>query len=154
MKCIYSLACFFSDTNDIMKTFSCLVCIWFQYLLYKFRRCNKLRLNSHPIKNLLTFESRCLVKFGSFYPQLSLEIAFPALKLDANLLHKYENFNLKIWNKYENWQFNHKLVPPLLHVYQAWKSIVKIWQNMKLSGIQKFQFSNSFVNWEKFGSTA
>ena len=52
----------------------------------------------------------------------------------------------------ENWQFNHKLTP--LHTYQAWMIAPTIWQNMNVSGTQKYQFSNSLVNWEKFGSTA
>ena len=56
INCIYSLACFCFDTN-ILNKFSCLVCTWFQYLLYKFKRHGKLRLNFHPIKNLLTFAS-------------------------------------------------------------------------------------------------
>ena len=53
---IYSPACFCFDSN-ILNKFSCLVCTWFQYLLYKFKRHGKLHLNSHPIKNLLTFVS-------------------------------------------------------------------------------------------------
>ena len=51
INCIYSLACFCFDTN-ILNKFSCLVCTWFQYLLYKFKRHGKLHFNSHPIKNL------------------------------------------------------------------------------------------------------
>ena len=54
----------------------------------------------------------------------------------------------------ENWQFNKKVAPPLLYIYQAWKTVLTVWQNMKVSEIQKFQFSNSLVSWEKFGSTA
>ena len=53
---IYSLACFCFDTSMLNK-FSCLVCTWFQYLLYKFKRHGKLHLNSHPIKKLSTFAS-------------------------------------------------------------------------------------------------
>ena len=59
---IYSLACFCFDTN-ILSKFLCLVCTWFQSLLYKFKRHGKLHLNSHPIKNLLTFASGYLGKF-------------------------------------------------------------------------------------------
>ena len=55
MNCIYSLVCFCSDVSNILHKFSWLVCIWFQYLLYKFRRYNKLHLKCHPIKNWLTF---------------------------------------------------------------------------------------------------
>ena len=54
INCIYSLACFCFHTN-ILNKFSCLVCTWFQYLLYKFKRHSKLYQNSHPIKNLFTF---------------------------------------------------------------------------------------------------
>ena len=77
---IYSLACFCFDTN-ILNNFSCLICTWFQYLFYKFKRHGKLHLNSHFIQNFLTFASGYLVKFCNFYPHLSLETVFPALKL-------------------------------------------------------------------------
>ena len=66
---------------DILHMSSCLVCTWFQHLLYKFKRHCKLHLNYHPMKDLLAFASGHLVKFCNFYPQLSLEIVFPALKL-------------------------------------------------------------------------
>ena len=110
---------------------------------------NKMYLNSHPIKNLLTFASVHLVKFCSFYSHLSLETLFPALKLTQICCI---NMNISFL---ENWQFlNHKLAPPLLLTYQAWKSNLTIWQNMKVTGIQKLQFSNSKVNGQKFRSTA
>ena len=113
INCIYSLACFCFDTN-ILNKFSCLVCTWFQYLLYKFKRHSKLHLNSHPIENLLTFASVYLIKFRNFYPHLSLEIVFPALKLAQICCI---NMNISFL---ENWQFlNHKLAPPLLLTYQA-----------------------------------
>ena len=32
MSTIYSLPCFCSDYNYIIKKFSCLVCTWFEYL--------------------------------------------------------------------------------------------------------------------------
>ena len=105
INCIYSLACFCFDTN-ILNKFSCLVCTWFQYLLYKFKRHGKLHLNSHPIKNLLTFASGYPVKFCNFYPHLSLETVFPALKLTQICCI---NMNISFL---ENWQFlNHKLFP-------------------------------------------
>ena len=48
-------------------------------------------------------------KFRNLYPHLCLETLFPALKLIQNgYLHYNITFLL------ENWQFNHKLVPPLL----------------------------------------
>ena len=65
INCIYSLACFCFDTN-ILNKFSCLVCTWFQYLLYKFKRHSKLYKNSQPVKDLLTFASVYLVKFCNF----------------------------------------------------------------------------------------
>ena len=113
INCIYSLACFCFDTN-ILNKFSCLVCTWFQYLLYKFKRHSKLHLNSHPIKNLLIFASVYLVKLYNFYADLSLETEFPALKLTQICC-----INMKI-SFLENWQFlNLKLAPPLLLTYQA-----------------------------------
>ena len=113
IKCIYSLACFCFDTN-ILNMFSCLVCTSLQYLLYKFKRHSKFHLNSHPIKNLLTFASVYPVKFCNFYPHLSLETMFPAVKLTQICC-----INMDI-SFLENWQsLNHKLAPPLLLTYQA-----------------------------------
>ena len=133
------MVCFCSDTNDILNKYSCLLCTWFQYLLYKFKRHSKLHLNFHITKNLL--RSGYLVKFCNFYPQLCLKTAFPALKLRQVFC---KNMSISFL---ENWHFNHKLAPPLLLAYQARKSILTIWQNMKVKGIQKFLFSNSLVNW-------
>ena len=139
MNCIYSLACFCSDTNDILNKFSCLVCTWFQYLLYKARRHSKLHLISHSIKNLLTF---ICIRIPSQILQLLLKVTqICCIKMNISV--------------FQNWQFNHKLLPsPLLLTYQTWKNILTIWWNMKVSRIQKFQFSNPLVNWEKSGSTA
>ena len=103
VKCIYSLACFCFDTN-ILHKFSSLVCTWFQYLLYKFKRHNKLELKSHPLKNFLRFASGYPVKFCNFYPHLSLETVFPTLKLTQICCIKI---------------LNHKLAPFLLLTYQA-----------------------------------
>ena len=99
MNCIYALAWFCSDTNDILNNFSCSVCTCFHYLLYKFKRHSKLHLNSHPIKNLLIFASVYQVKFYNFYTHLSLETEFPALKLTQICW-----INMKI-TFLENWQF-------------------------------------------------
>ena len=113
INCIYSLACFCFDTN-ILNKFSCLVCTWFQYLLYKFKRHSKLHLKSHPFKNLLTSASGYLVTFCNFYSHLSLETVLPAL-----ILTQICCINMNI-SFLENWQFNHKLAPPLLLLtYQA-----------------------------------
>ena len=148
MNCISSLVCFCSDTNNILKKFSCLVCTWLQYLLHKFKRHSKLHLNSHLIKNLLTFATGYLVKFCNFYLQWSLERVFPAFKLTQICC-----INMSI-SFCENWKFNYKLASSYLLTYQVWKSILTIWQNMTVSRIKKFQFSSSLENWEKFGSTA
>ena len=113
INCAYSLACFCFDTN-ILNKFSCLVCTWFQYLLYKFKRHGKLHLNSHPIQNFLTFASGYPVKFCNFYPHLSLETVSPALKLTQICCI---NMNISFL---ENWHFLYlKLAPPLLLTYQA-----------------------------------
>ena len=104
------------------------------------------------------------MKFFNFYPHISLETVFPALKLAQICCI---NMNISFL---ENWQFlNHKLAPPLLLIYQAWNSNLTIWQNMKVSRTQKFQLFNSivnlqpkltfnnwyfiyFMNWKKLGS--
>ena len=115
--------------------------------IIKLKRHGKLHLISHRIKNLLTFASVYLVKFCNFYPHLSLETISPIIKLTQICCIKMHISFL------ENWQFlNHKLALPLLLIYEAWKSNLTIWQNMRVSRIQKFQFSNSIVNWQKFGS--
>ena len=71
-------------------------------------------------KQHLTFPSGWLVKFYIFYPHLSFETVFPVLKLTQTCcINMYISF-------LENWQFNHKLAPPLLHTYQAWKTVPTI----------------------------
>ena len=75
--CIYSLACFCFDTN-ILRKFSCLVCTWFQYRLCKFKWHDKLHLNSHPIKNLLTFVSGWPSEILQFLPSLKLGNSIPS----------------------------------------------------------------------------
>ena len=57
------------------------------------------------IKNLLKFASGYLVKRCNFYPHLSLETIFLALKLIQICCI---NMNTSFL---ENWQFNHKLAP-------------------------------------------
>ena len=118
--------CFWSDTNDIQNIFLCLLCTWwFQYLLHKFKRHSKFHLNSRPIKNLLTIVSGYLAKFSNFYPQSNLETVFTALKLTQIFCVNMNN------SFFENWHFNQKFAPPLLITYQAWKSILPIWQKKK-----------------------
>ena len=46
MNFIYSLPCFFSDSDDILNKFSCLVCTRFRYL-YINSKDSKFHLNSH-----------------------------------------------------------------------------------------------------------
>ena len=88
---------------------------------------------------MLTFALGYLVQFFNFYVHLSLETVLPGHELN--------------WHKsLQNWQFNHKLAPPVLHTFQAWKSVFTICQNMKVSGIQKLQFSNSLVNFDKLAN--
>ena len=147
MSTIYSLPCFFSDYNYIMKTFSCLICTWFEYL--NTNSIDTINCIQTPMKMFFYhLHQDNLVKVCIFYPHLSLETVFLPLKLTQIFC-----INMNIYFL-ENWQFNHKSVPHLLHTYQAWKTVLKIWQNLKVCGIQKFKFSNSLVNWEKFGSTA
>ena len=88
MNCIYSLACFCYDTNDILNKFPCLVCTCFLYLLYKLGRQSKLHLNFYPIKNLVTVASGYLDTFYHVQPLLGK--SNPCIETDTNLLHKYE----------------------------------------------------------------
>ena len=90
-----------------------------------------------------------IIFFCNFYPHWSLETVFLPLKLTRNLPTLTFFF-------LENWQFNHKLLPPSppsLHTYRDWKTIPSIWKNMKERGPQKSQFPKFSVNWETFGST-
>ena len=136
INCIYSLACFYFYAKIYWIIFH----VWYVLRSNIYQRHSKLHLNSHPIKNFLTFASEYLVKFCNFYPHLSLETVFPALKLTQICC---TNMNISF---FESWKFlNHKLAPPFLLTYQTWKSDLTIWQTMKVSGIQKFQFSNSVV---------
>ena len=137
MNCNYSLPCFCSDSNDLIR-FSCLVCTWFQYLYIKSKdTVNCIRT---PIKNFLTFASGYLVKFCNCYPHLSLETVLLALKLTQ--IWCCINVNMSFL---ENWKFNHKLAPLLLQTHQAWKTVFTIWQIMKVSKILKFHFSQVFT---------
>ena len=129
MNCISSPACFCSDTNDLLNKISCLVFTWFQYLLYKFKRNSKSNLKSHPFKNMLTFASGYLAKFCNFYPQITLETVFSALKLTQIYW-----INLNIYF-HENWQFNRKLASP--HRVSSQPAKYESRQNSK---IQVFHF--------------
>ena len=121
----------------------CLLLFWFEWYaeqifmfgmylvpisIYKFKRQRKLQLNSH--RKFVNIHMRNLVKLWKFSLHLSLETVLPALKLTICYINMRVSF-------LENWQFNHKL------------AFLKL--QLKL---QKFQLSNSLVNWEKFGSTA
>ena len=109
--------------------------------IYKFKRHSKLHLAF--IKNLLTFSSRYHGKFCNFYPHLNFVVVLPALRLTQILCINIKNSFL------ENWQFNHKLALPLLCTYQAWKTILTIWQNMKVTGNQKTLIFQLFRNLRK-----
>ena len=121
----------------------CLLLFWFEWYtehvfmfgmhlvsisIYKFKRQRKLQLNSD--QKCVNIRIRNLLKFWKFSLHLSLETVLPALKLTICYINMRVSF-------LENWQFNHKL------------AFLKL--QLKL---QKFQLSNSLVNWEKFGSTA
>ena len=81
-------------------------------------------------------------------PQENLKF-LPSFKLGSSISNTKltQNCCINMWIflflKTDN---NHKFTPPLLHTNHAWKTILTIWQNMKVRGIQKSQFSNSFVN--------
>ena len=85
-------------------------------------------------------------KFCNFSPLLSLEIAFPALKL-AEIC--YLNINISFLEKC---QFNHKLVPSPFYKHSVPERLSSQSNKMKSLGLQKSQFLNSLVNWEKSGS--
>ena len=80
---------------------------------------------------------------SQFLALFKLEIEFTALKLIQNCC-----INMTV-SLFENWLFHHKLASLLLHMPER----LTIWQNIKLRMIQKFQFSNFSVNWEKFEGT-
>ena len=148
MNCISSPDCFCSDTNDLLNKISCLVFTWFQYLLYKFKRNNKSNLKSHPFKNMLTFASGYLAKFCNFYPQITLETVFSALKLTQIYwinVNIFFSWKLAIQSQIGFTASTH--IPSL-------KEYPHNLQNMKVGRIQKFKFSIFLVNWEKFGSIA
>ena len=79
-----------------------------------------------------------------FYPHLSLQTVFPALKLTQNFI---------IWTFLflENWQFNHKLGPINCCLYYrlCLKDYPYNRKNKKSRRTQKFHYPNSLVNWEK-----
>ena len=120
-----------------------MLCNWSQYLDINSKDTENPI--STPNKNFLTFAWGYLVKYCNFYPRLSLETVFPALKLTQIC---YINMNISFL---KNWKFNHKLSPPLLHTPPL--SSTPSLKDSKVSRKQKLQFSNSLVNWEKFGST-
>ena len=64
-----------------------------------------------------------------FYPHLSLETVFPALKVTKN----YYIINIG--------SSSH-------HIYPAWTTILTICQNMKTRELSKSQSPNCLVNWE------
>ena len=76
-------------------------------------------------------------KFCNLYQHLCFETIFPNLKMTENCYLQYIFF-------LENWQFNHRLTPPLLCHMLYWKTILTIWQNMKARGLQKSQFFKWF----------
>ena len=120
---------------------------------------------------MLTFASEYLVRFCNSHPHLSLETVSPALKLTQICC-------INIYEHFFSWKLaiNHKLAPPLLHTYQASKSVLtnptkyeskqnskipifqlfnglgEIWK-YSLKNIQKSQYSITFINWKKLWSS-
>ena len=91
MNSIYSLFCFTSDSDDLLNTFLCLICTWFQYLY----------INSNDIVNfiytLIKNLSFKLGKIPSTYSDTNLFLNIPNLKNCPQNLTKYETKqNLKI----------------------------------------------------------
>ena len=73
-----------------------------------------------------------------------------ALKLTKNC-YLYYNINIFL----ENWYFDNKLVPPLSrHMLYILRDYPHNLKNMKARGLQESQFSNTWVNWKKFGPAA
>ena len=86
-------------------------------------------------------------KFCNCSPLLSLERTFPALKLTENC---YLNMNIYFLEKC---QFNHKLCPSLLYKHSVPERLSSQSNKMKSLELQKSQFFNSLLNWEKSGSS-
>ena len=128
MSTIYSLPCFLFW----LQLYNEKVFMFGMYLvrisIYKFNWHSKLHSNSHEEFFYHLYQDN-LVKVCFFYPHLSLETVFLPLKLTQIFC-----INMNIYFL-ENWQFNHKSVPHLLHTYQAWKTVLKIRQNLKVCGI-------------------
>ena len=80
-------------------------------------------------------------KFCNFSLLLSLETVVPSLKLTQNC---YLNMNI-LFKKNGNLTIN--WVPYLFYKHTFPETL-----SSKSMGLQKFQFLNSLVNWEKFGS--
>ena len=88
--------------------------------------------------------SRAIGKFCNSYHHLCLKTVFTALKLAEN---SYKYFNITIF--FKNWQFNHQLAPVLICHMLHWKTFLTISQNTNARRLQKWQFSNCLVNYEK-----
>ena len=84
--------------------------------------------------------------FCNFFPLLSLETVVPSLKLTQNC---YLNMNIFFLKK---WQLNHKLASSLFYEHSVPETLSSQSNKMKSMGLQKSQFLNSLVNWEKLGS--
>ena len=77
-------------------------------------------------------------KFCNSFPLLNLEIVFPALKLTINC---YLNMSIFF---HENWQFNHKMGPPLSST-----NILCQLTKYEINGTSKILISKLFSELEK-----
>ena len=82
-----------------------------------------------------------------FSPRLSLETVVSALKLTKNC---YVNMSISFFLKNSNLTIN--WVPALFHKHTVLERQSSKSNKMKSMELQKSQFLNFLVNWEKFGS--
>ena len=131
------------------KNLKCISMVYLQSKTICISKSAKTEQNKTLADKCGSFQKQLLIwgptpeKFCNFQPHLSLKTS-QALKLKQNYC---TNMNISLP---ENWKFHYKLTPPLLHMSER----LTIWQIMKLRAIQKSQFSNFSVNWEKFENTA
>ena len=77
-------------------------------------------------------------KYCNIYAHLSLENAFPLLKLTRNCTY--------IWTSFFSWKFHHKLAFALLNTYHLWKNNSTASKNMKENfGNQPVCMKSSFI---------
>ena len=90
-------------------------------------------------------------KFCNFYPHLSLETVFPALKLAQNFCMLYKHEYFFSWKLAISSNLSHKSAPSLLHTYHAWKTIFTIWQNIgKRSKVIQSEGNSKILIFQQF----